>query len=107
VTRASYVEDQPAAAPDAETAALERLSLAALTPVEEAPAESEPGVPPIMPDLRGQSAREAAIKAARRGLIVELRGSGHVVAQSPEAGTEIEPGLTCVLTLGHESESRP
>ena len=53
-----------------------------------------------MPDLRGRSAREAAIAAARRGLAVELRGSGHVVSQSPEAGAEIEPGGTCVLTLG-------
>jgi cell division protein FtsI (penicillin-binding protein 3) len=58
--------------------------------------------PALMPDLRGQSAREAAIAAARRGLIVELTGSGHVVAQTPEAGAEIETGLTCVLTLGRE-----
>ena len=36
-----------------------------------------------MPDLRGRPAREAAIAAARRGLVVELRGSGQVVAQSP------------------------
>ena len=39
-----------------------------------------------MPDLRGRSAREAAIAAARRGLIVELQGSGRVVAQTPEPG---------------------
>jgi len=56
--------------------------------------------PRLMPDLRGRSAREAAITAARRGLIVELKGSGQVVAQSPEPGTEIETGTTCVLTLG-------
>ncbi|HUL76079.1 MAG TPA: penicillin-binding transpeptidase domain-containing protein [Vicinamibacteria bacterium] len=62
-----------------------------------APPAEEPG---LMPDLWGRSAREAAIAAARRGLAVELRGSGRVVAQSPEAGTEIEPGATCVLTLG-------
>lgn len=58
--------------------------------------------PRLMPELRGRSAREAAITAARRGLIVELKGSGQVVAQSPEAGTEIETGTTCVLTLGSE-----
>jgi beta-lactam-binding protein with PASTA domain len=52
-----------------------------------------------MPDLRGRSAREAAIAAARRGLVVELRGSGQVVDQTPAAGAEIEPGGTCVLTL--------
>jgi cell division protein FtsI (penicillin-binding protein 3) len=61
------------------------------------PAENEPG---LMPDLRGRSAREAAIAAARRGLVVELRGSGHVVAQNPQPGAEIDPGNTCVLTLG-------
>jgi cell division protein FtsI (penicillin-binding protein 3) len=70
-------------------------------PAPPAPAE-EPG---FMPDLRGRSAREAAIAAARRGLVVELRGSGHVVAQSPEPGTEIEPGNTCVLIL--DREARP
>jgi cell division protein FtsI (penicillin-binding protein 3) len=67
------------------------------------PPEDEPG---LMPDLRGRSAREAAIAAARRGLVVELRGSGHVVAQSPEPGAEIEPGNTCVLTLGREEAQR-
>jgi cell division protein FtsI (penicillin-binding protein 3) len=59
----------------------------------------EPG---IMPDLRGRSAREAAIAAARRGLIVELRGSGRVVAQTLPPGTEIEAGNTCVLTLARD-----
>jgi len=58
--------------------------------------------PRLMPDLRGRSAREAAITAARRGLTVELKGSGQVVAQSPEPGTEIETGISCVLTLGRE-----
>jgi cell division protein FtsI (penicillin-binding protein 3) len=68
------------------------------------PAEDEPG---LMPDLRGQSAREAAIAAARRGLVVELHGSGQVAAQSPEPGAEIEPGNTCVLTLGRQEASVP
>ena len=58
--------------------------------------------PGIMPDLRGQPAREAAITAARRGLIVELVGSGRVVAQSLAPGTEIEAGNPCVLTLARE-----
>jgi hypothetical protein len=55
--------------------------------------------PQLMPDLRGSSAREAAIAAARRGLVVELKGSGRVVGQAPEPGTEIEAGSSCVLTL--------
>jgi len=67
-----------------------------------AQAEESPG---LMPDLRGRPAREAAIAAARRGLVVELRGSGQVVAQTPEPGAEIEPGLTCLLTLGREPRS--
>ena len=29
---------------------------------------------------------------------------GRVVAQSPEPGAEIEPGLTCLLTLGREGQ---
>jgi cell division protein FtsI (penicillin-binding protein 3) len=58
--------------------------------------------PRLMPDLRGRSAREAAITAARRGLIVELVGSGQVVSQAPEVGTEIEAGQKCVLSLGRE-----
>jgi hypothetical protein len=53
-----------------------------------------------MPDLRGRSAREAAIAAARRGLIVELKGSGVVLAQSPEPGLAVEPGMVCRLDLG-------
>ena len=63
--------------------------------------------PALMPDLRGRSAREAAIAAARRGLIVELHGTGRVVAQSPEPGTEIEAGNSCVLTLGREPGAEP
>jgi cell division protein FtsI (penicillin-binding protein 3) len=55
--------------------------------------------PAVMPDLAGRPAREAAIAAARRGLAVELRGSGRVVAQSPEPGTRLEPGMVCLLRL--------
>jgi cell division protein FtsI (penicillin-binding protein 3) len=71
-------------------------------PANPAPAEARAsaGVDPrLMPDLRGQSAREGAIAAARLGLIVELQGSGRISAQSPEPGTEIETGTRCVLAL--------
>jgi hypothetical protein len=67
-----------------------------------APAAEEAG---RMPDLRGRSAREAAIDAARRGLIVELKGSGRVLVQVPEAGAAIEPCMTCRLELGAEPEA--
>jgi cell division protein FtsI (penicillin-binding protein 3) len=73
---------------------------------ETSPAPSvDAGDPGLMPDLRGRSAREAALMAARRGLIVELKGSGRVVGQAPEPGTEIEAGASCVLTLGRETPS--
>jgi cell division protein FtsI (penicillin-binding protein 3) len=74
---------------------------------EPVPAEEDEQEPGLMPDLRGRSAREAAIVAARRGLIVELHGSGTVVAQSPEPGTGIEAGNPCVLTLGREPGGAP
>jgi cell division protein FtsI (penicillin-binding protein 3) len=60
------------------------------------PPSREPG---IMPDLQGRSAREAAIAAARQGLVVELEGTGRVVSQTPAPGTVIETGNTCRLTL--------
>jgi cell division protein FtsI (penicillin-binding protein 3) len=56
----------------------------------------------VMPELKGASARDAAIAVGRRGLVVELRGTGHVVAQDPPPGTEIEPGMACVLTLSRD-----
>ncbi len=68
-------------------------------------APAAPADPGLMPDLRGRSAREAALMAARRGLIVELKGSGRVVGQAPEPGTEIEAGAPCVLTLGRDSSA--
>jgi cell division protein FtsI (penicillin-binding protein 3) len=64
-----------------------------------------PGDPVLMPDLRGQSAREAAIAAAGRGLVVQLRGSGQVVDQSPAPGAEIETGVTCLLSLARPGEA--
>jgi cell division protein FtsI (penicillin-binding protein 3) len=72
-----------------------------------APGAADQGEPGLMPDLRGRSAREAALIAARRGLIVELKGSGRVRAQSPEPGQEIEPGSACVLVLGREPAGPP
>jgi beta-lactam-binding protein with PASTA domain len=53
-----------------------------------------------MPDLRGRSAREAAVWAARSGLVVELQGSGDVLDQVPAPGAPLEDGSNCVLTLG-------
>ncbi len=67
------------------------------------------GEPHRMPDLRGRSAREAALHAARRGLLVELRGSGRVVDQSPAPGAEIRAGQLSIFVLEPQAkiESRP
>ncbi len=59
-----------------------------------------PGEAALMPDLRGRSAREAAVWAARSGLVVELQGSGDVLEQRPAPGEPLEDGSSCVLTLG-------
>jgi len=82
---------------------------AAYHPAPPAPSPAGPAEPSLMPDLRGLSAREAATLAARQGLIVELKGSGRVVAQSPAPGTELEAVTTCVLTLSrtHGGEGAP
>jgi cell division protein FtsI (penicillin-binding protein 3) len=64
------------------------------------PDDGEPG---RMIDLRGRPAREAAALAARRGLIVRLEGSGRVVSQSPGPGSEVEAGMTCVLSLSRSA----
>jgi len=71
---------------------------------EAAPSPALSPEPGLMPDLRGASAREGATTAARLGLIVELHGSGRVLAQTPEPGAEIEAGMTCVLRLGGAGE---
>jgi cell division protein FtsI (penicillin-binding protein 3) len=60
-----------------------------------------------VPSMIGLSAREAAVLAARYGLMVELQGSGRVVAQVPEAGHELEPGLTCQLSLAPGLSNMP
>jgi cell division protein FtsI (penicillin-binding protein 3) len=79
-----------------------------LVPAAYRPANVRRPLPPleddlgIMPDLQGRSAREAAIAAARRGLIVELSGSGRVVTQTPAPGSVIESGHVCRLTLSRD-----
>jgi cell division protein FtsI (penicillin-binding protein 3) len=71
------------------------------------PAPPPAGEPALMPDLRGRSARDAAVIAARFGLTLELSGSGQVVAQTPEPGVELEGGTTCVLTLARTPAPPP
>src|SRR3989440_4747210 len=46
----------------------------------------------VMPDLRGQSVRDALRNCARLGLRLEARGEGFAVQQNPTAGSEIDSG---------------
>ena len=46
----------------------------------------------VMPDLRGQSVRDALRTCARLGLRLEARGEGFAVQQDPSAGSEIDSG---------------
>jgi cell division protein FtsI (penicillin-binding protein 3) len=70
------------------------------------PPAAVPGEPALMPDLRGLAARDAALGAARLGLIVRLSGSGRVVSQTPEPGAEVAAGSACTLVLTSEGEAR-
>jgi membrane peptidoglycan carboxypeptidase len=59
-----------------------------------------PAQPGVMPDLRGQSAREALRTLARIGSSARLSGRGVVVEQSPAAGEPLGTGEVGVLKLG-------
>src|SRR5207237_1216495 len=48
----------------------------------------------LMPDLRGQSVRDALRMCAQLGLKLEARGDGLATQQSPAAGTEVDTGQT-------------
>jgi cell division protein FtsI (penicillin-binding protein 3) len=48
----------------------------------------------VMPDLRGQSVRDAARMCARLGLRLEARGEGFATEQKPAAGAEVDAGQT-------------
>jgi cell division protein FtsI/penicillin-binding protein 2 len=48
----------------------------------------------LMPDLRGQSVRDALRMCAQLGLKLEAHGDGFAAQQYPAAGTEVGPGQT-------------
>jgi cell division protein FtsI/penicillin-binding protein 2 len=54
---------------------------------------------PIVPDLRGLSARDALRTLARLGLVSRVKGTGLVVDQLPPPGSVLERGATCTLIL--------
>ena len=64
------------------------------------PAAIEPAQPGVMPDLRGQSAREALRILARIGAGARMTGQGVVIEQSPAAGEPLATGEVGTLKLG-------
>lgn len=62
------------------------------------PPANDPSLPAV-PDVRGLGARDALRILARVGLSANMQGSGVVTAQTPEAGTPLDVGLTCTLVL--------
>jgi hypothetical protein len=57
------------------------------------------GGAPVMPDVRGLSARDALRVLGAAGLSVRVTGSGVVTAQTPEPGSALESGGSSVLEL--------
>ncbi|HKP72366.1 MAG TPA: penicillin-binding protein [Pyrinomonadaceae bacterium] len=54
----------------------------------------------LMPDIRGQSVRDAMRVCARLGLELEAQGEGRAFRQSPAAGARIEAGQTVRVEFG-------
>jgi penicillin-binding protein 2B len=54
----------------------------------------------LMPDLRGQSVRDALRTCQQLGLRLEARGEGHAMRQTPEPGAEVDPGLIVHVDFG-------
>ena len=63
----------------------------------------QPLQPGIMPDLRGQSAREALRTLTRIGAAARMTGRGVVIEQSPAAGEPLASGEVGVLRLGRSA----
>lgn len=63
--------------------------------------ESEAGTsePLRMPDVRGQSLRDALVTLYNLELEVQISGYGRVARQTPAPGTHLKPGTVCKLEL--------
>lgn len=53
-----------------------------------------------VPDLRGMSARDVLRVLARLGLSARLSGDGVVIEQDPMPGVVVDPGASCLVSLG-------
>jgi cell division protein FtsI (penicillin-binding protein 3) len=54
----------------------------------------------LMPDLRGQSVRDALRTCQQLGLRLEARGEGHAMRQTPAPGAEVDSGLIVHVDFG-------
>jgi len=73
-----------------------------MTPVgtsADEPAVDLAAEPPMVPDVRGLSARDAVLRLARLGLAARVSGDGVVVEQDPAAGSSLDQRGTCTLRL--------
>ena len=85
------------------------------TPVTTTAAPASSGVvtmavdedPSVIPDLRGQSARDAMRTLARLGLATKIQGAGLVHDQDPAPGTPLDRGTTCTLILSRQLPAPP
>jgi cell division protein FtsI/penicillin-binding protein 2 len=57
----------------------------------------------VMPDLRGQSVRDAARTCGQLGLRLEARGEGRALRQNPAAGTEVSSGQSVQVEFGRSN----
>src|SRR6266436_3070705 len=57
----------------------------------------------LMPDLHGQSVRDALRTCQQLGLRLEARGEGHALRQNPEPGAEVDPGLVVRVDFGRRN----
>jgi len=57
----------------------------------------------LMPDLRGQSVRDAVRLCQQLGLRLEARGEGLALRQTPEPGAEVDPGLIVRVDFGRRN----
>jgi len=54
----------------------------------------------LVPDVRGLDLRRAVARLAALGCGPRVEGSGVVLAQYPDPGSPIEPGVACAIELG-------
>ena len=67
----------------------------------------QPLQPGVMPDLHGQSAREAVRTLTKIGASARMTGRGVVVEQAPAAGEPLGSGEVGVLRLGRQPAVAP